>query len=62
MKIIRSYDSRKDAKESLQRGEKVVRAGSFARGSFGCYGRITPSGQPWGGPCSLVTIWHVVAK
>lgn len=60
--IIRSYTSRQAARDSLKKGERVVRAGTFANGSFGLYAPLRSCGIPVGGPNPLITVWHVVAK
>jgi hypothetical protein len=51
------YASRREAEQNRESWERVVRLGRFARGSFGLQGRLTPGGQPWGGPASLMTVW-----
>jgi len=60
--IIRSYASREKARKSLRPGEKVVRAGVFANGSFGLYAPLRSCGLPVGGPNPMITVWHIVKK
>jgi len=56
------FACRSAARKAAKRGERVIRLGSFARGSFGPYGRTTSSGQPVGGPNTLITVWMVTNR
>ena len=62
----RYFASRNAARTSCGRSERVVRLGSFAWGSFGCYGQLTQSGQPVGasvgGQPPQIIIWAVIPK
>jgi hypothetical protein len=58
----RYYGSRDAAAEACGRGEKVVRLGRFAAGSFGVYPRLRSNGQPVGIPTTGVTVWAVMPK
>ena len=59
--IISSWTSRSAARaEAKRRKGRVVRAGTFANGSFGLYARQKPNGLYYGGCNPLITVWHVV--
>lgn len=66
----RYFGSRREAMRARARGEKVVRLGSFAGGSFGVYPRQKANGLyvgqlvgPGGtGPTPHVTVWMTTAR
>jgi hypothetical protein len=66
----RYFASRSHAYDQKRSSEKVVRLGSFAGGSFGCYPPILGNGRyagqkvgPGGyGPIPSVTVWMTTAK
>lgn len=61
--ILSSHTSREVARKEAKRiGGKVVRAGTFANGSFGLYARVKSNGLWVGGSNSLISVWHVVKK
>jgi len=51
--IVSSHLTRSMARASKKAGQKVVKAGTFASGSFGLY-------SPRHGYGDLITVWHVV--
>lgn len=65
----RYFPSRAQAKAARKPGERIVRLGSFAGGSFGCYPKQLSNGRyvgqasgPGGlGPIPGVTVWMVTA-
>lgn len=66
----RYYASRAAARRAAGRGDRVIRLGTFAGGSFGCYPPVTSTGRyvgqlvgPGGyGPVPHVTVWMVTAR
>ena len=63
--IISSHLTRREARESASRSERVVLAGRFGSGSFGLYvrERVNSDGCiiPIDGHKNI-TVWHVVSK
>ncbi len=62
----RYFASRSAARDNCRHGERVIRLGSFAWGSFGCYGPLKPNGIPVGasagGAPPNIIVWMVTAK
>ena len=60
------FPSRAAARANCQSNQRVVRLGCFVWGSFGCYGRLTESGQPVGalagGQPPQLIIWALMPK
>lgn len=62
----RYFPSRSQARDACRMGERVIRLGCFADGSFGCYGPRKSNGIPVGGtaggPAPSIIVWMVTAK
>lgn len=62
----RYFASRAAARAACSRNEKIVRLGSFAGGSFGCYPPQKANGiyvgSVAGGPMPSIIVWMVTAK
>lgn len=66
----RYFASRQEAREARHQGERVVRLGTFAGGSFGCFPRQKANGLyvgqltgPGGaGPIPSVVVWMTTAE
>ena len=62
----RYFASRSAARQNCRKGEKVVRLGTFAGGSFGCHAPQKENGvyvgSVPGGPEPLIIVWMVTAR
>lgn len=59
---ITYYRSRKLARLECCHGQKVVRLGLFANGSFGVYARQKSNGQYVNGHNPLINVWAVIKR
>ena len=58
----RYFASRSAARLAAGAGERVIRLGRFADGSFGCHAPRKPNGQTVGGPNAIITVWMTTAQ
>ena len=56
----RYHASRERARRDRRRGERVIRLGGFANGSFGLFARLDSRGRTIGGPNTGIIVWAVM--